>query len=241
MIRFGFKFGGRWASLALVLVGGSLWLNGPVLLRPVVAQSINPKIVADEVYRQVPDFPLENQHIRKKGNKPAKNTTLISRLIQYHTLVKGRSPLYRFDWKVTLADYLGIYENIREETYPGHSYLKTNPMAGDRKLIQQLSRQQRLVLIQSLSDIYLSQVQQKEVVTPKEAPPANSIQPPVSQPKPEPERPSRPTLIPLPGSGEADLLRSPTPSQPAQQTTPPAPTPSSGVQKSEDDVNQLSF
>lgn len=243
-MRFGFQVNWRWTSLALVLVGGNLGLNSSVLVRPVLAQNINPKLAADEVYRQVPDFPLENQYIRKKGNKSAKNTTLISRLIQYHTLVKGRSPLYRFDWKLTLADYLGIYENIREETYPGHSYLKTNPLARDRKLIQQLSRQQRLVLIQSLSDIYLSQVRQQDVAEPQEAPPQNSTQPtqpPVPQLEPEPAKPSRPTLIPLPGSGGADLLRSPTPSEPAQPTAPQSPEPSSSGTQTSEESNQLSF
>lgn len=197
----------------------ALAASGWMLAQPAVAQRINPTMVAEAVYSQLPELPKENQFVRRKGDKPAPNSTLVSRLIQYHTLVKGRSPQYRFDWKITLADYLGLYENIREEEYPGHAFLKTNPMESDRKLIRQLTRQQRLALTQILSDIYVSQ-----------APPPQTAPPPAkAQPKPEkpagpedPEPITRPKLIPLPGSGSADLLRPQTTpkSLPPQSTTP---------------------
>lgn len=215
---------------------------------PVLGQSINPKMAADAVYRQVPELPQENQYVRKQGNKPATTSTLISRLIQYHTLVKGRSPLYRFDWKITLADYLGLHENIREETYPGHAFLKTNPMQGDRNLMQQLTRQQRLALTQTLSDIYTSQARQQEAATPKETstpqpPPANNIPEPKPSEPAESVEPTPPKLTPLPSSGGADLLRGPAPqsipspssSTPPQSTSPPANQQPSG------DAPKLSF
>jgi|GEM_PF-845399 len=233
----------RGAFLSACLVGWS----GLILGNPGLAQSINPKLAADEVYRQVPDLPQENQYSRKKGDKPATNNTLVSRFIQYHTLVKGRSPQYRFDWKITLADYLGMHENIREETYPGHAFLKTNPMKGDRKLIQQLTRQQRLALTQTLSDLYASQAQQQEAATPEETsvpqdPPANNNVPESkpSEPAGAVEPAARPKLTPLPGSGGADLLRGPAPqSIPSQSTPQPASSPIN--QQPSGDTQKLSF
>lgn len=212
----------------------SLVVGGWMLVQPAVAQGINPKMVADAVYSQLPDLPKENQHLRQKGNKPAANSTLISRLIQYHTLVKGRSPLYRFDWKITLADYLGLYEHPRAEEYPGHAFLKTNPMESDRKLIRQLTRQQRLALTQILSKIYASQVPQQETAPPEKTQP-KSAKPPVSESKPI----TRPKLVPLPGSGSADLLRVPASQPTAPQSTPPQST--TPTRKPTGEAQKLSF
>lgn len=206
----------QWALLCIVACGG-------LLAPPAAAQRVDPTLAADAVYSQLPKLPKENQHIRKKGNKPATNSTLVSRLIQYHTLIKGRSPQYRFDWKITLADYLGLYENLREEEYPGQSYLKTNPMERDRKLIRQLTRTQRLALTQILSDLYAGQVPQQQAAPPPEQSQPEPTQPAVSAPPPEePEPITRPQLIPLPNSGSADLLRPQTApkSSPPQSTTP---------------------
>jgi hypothetical protein len=223
-LRFRFKALSLLVGGTLVLVSSLSWLSGVVLIEPVFGQSVEPQLVADAVYQQLPGLPQENQYLRK-NNKPATNSTLVSRLIQYHTMVKGRSPLYRFDWKITLADYLGIYENIRAETYPGHAYLKSNPLESDRKIIQQLNRQQRLALTQALSDAYLSQAPQQETTLPQQdtPPPAKPAQPTVPQPKPVP--PLQPKLIPLPGNGSADLLKvPPAPAQPlSPQSTDPAP------------------
>lgn len=234
-------------SRSVLLLACSLGFSGLIFSKPVFAQRINPKIAADEVYRQLPDLPQETQHIRKKGNKPATNSSLASRLIEYHTLVKGRSPLYRFDWKITLADYLGIHENIREETYPGHAYLKASALDSDRKLIQQLTRQQRLALTQTLSDIYASQARQQEAATPSETSkpppsPANNVPEPKPSEPAKPAEPARPKLTPLPGSGGADLLRGPAPQSipspgtPPQSTTPPPPN-----QQPPEDTQKLSF
>ncbi|NJM66239.1 MAG: hypothetical protein HC851_11560 [Acaryochloris sp. RU_4_1] len=224
-MRFRFKASSLLVGGTLVLVSSLSWLSGAVLIEPVFGQSVDPQLVADAVYQQLPGLPQENQYLRKNNNKPATNSTLVSRLIQYHILVKGRSPLYRFDWKITLADYLGIYENIRTETYPGHAYLKSNPLESDRNIIQQLNRQQRLALTQALSDVYISQTPQQEMTTPQQdtSPSATPAQPPVAQPKPVP--PPQPKLIPLPGSGSADLLKTPpAPAQPTSpQSTDPAP------------------
>lgn len=212
------------------LLCASLVASGWIVAQPAVAQRINPKLAADAVYSQLPELPQENQYFRRKGNKPATNSTLVSRLIRYHTLVKGRSPQYRFDWKITLADFLGLYENLREEEYPGQSYLKTNPMESDRKLIRQLTRKQRLALTQILSDLYTSQAPRRA------APPTEKQQPEPPKPAaaPDPEPISRPKLIPLPGSGSADLLRpqtTPKSSSPQPQSTTPTRKPTGESQK----------
>lgn len=202
-----------------------------MVAQPAIAQRINPKIAADAVYSQLPELPKENQYQRKKGNKPATNSTLVSRFIQYHTLVKGRSPQYRFDWKITLADYLGLYENLREEQYPGHAFLKESAMEGDRKLIRQLTRKQRLALTQILSDLYASQAPQQQA-----APSAEKSQPESAKPaNPEPEPITRPKIIPLPSSGSADLLR---PQAPPKSSSPQSTTP---ARKPTGEAQKLSF
>lgn len=210
------------------LLCASLVASGWIVAQPAVAQRINAKLAADAVYSQLPELPQENQYVRRKGNKPAPNSTLVSRLIQYHTQVKGRSPQYRFDWKITLADYLGLYENLREEEYPGQ-YLKTNPMENDRKLIRQFTRKQRLALTQILSDLYASQAPQQAAPPPEQ----EKAQPEPTQPAaPEPEPITRPKLVPLPGSGSADLLRpQTTPKSTSPQSTTPTRKPTGESQK----------
>ncbi|MGB8697959.1 MAG: hypothetical protein WCD18_00960, partial [Thermosynechococcaceae cyanobacterium] len=99
---------------------------------PSLSQSVSPGQIAQFVYGRLPDLPLENQYIRSETNKQATDSTLVSRLVQYHTAVKGRSPLYRLDWKITLADYLGMNDYFQENTYPGHAFLKTSAMERDR-------------------------------------------------------------------------------------------------------------
>ncbi|MFM6050719.1 MAG: hypothetical protein ACKPA7_03580, partial [Sphaerospermopsis kisseleviana] len=68
--------------------------------------------------------------------------------------VKGRVPIYRFDWKLTLADYLNANEVIYEASYPGNDSLKQNPLEGDRTAIAKLTRNQRNKLVQVLVDIF---------------------------------------------------------------------------------------
>lgn len=125
---------------------------------PVSAQFSDQVTVEDAwrvVYEQLPDLPLENNYVSKEKGKPASDDTLISRLIRYHLFVKGRPPIYRFDWKITLAEYLGVSPDLMEENvYPGQDTLKTNPMEGDRAAINRLTRQQRNNLVQSLVNIF---------------------------------------------------------------------------------------
>ncbi|MEA5576945.1 hypothetical protein [Anabaena sp. UHCC 0451] len=121
---------------------------------PAVAQRISPSDVWRLVYQQLPDLPKQNQYSSKDTGKVAENNTLASRLIRYHIYVKGRSPIYRLDWKLTLADYLDANETIYEASYPGNDSLKQNPLDGDRTTIKKLTRNQRNNLVQTLVDIF---------------------------------------------------------------------------------------
>jgi hypothetical protein len=166
--------------------------------------STSPKIVASEIYQALPNLPLENQYVRKETNKVATDSTLIERFIHYHTNVKGRSAGFRMDWKISLADYLGVNDYLTEITYPGHAFLKTSPMKGDRAAIQALSRQQREALIQALVDHYTGGAQTAEAtpVDPSPSPKAPAVAPPTASPV----VPTTTQLKPIPRPGDAKLL-----------------------------------
>lgn len=132
----------------LTIVGIIFFANNNI--QPAFAQRITPGDVWQRVYQQLPDFPKENKYISRDGGKVAENNTLVSRLIQYHVYVKGRSPVYRLDWKLTLADYLGVNEVMFDSSYPGAETLRTNPYDGDRAVIKRLNRRQREALVDAL-------------------------------------------------------------------------------------------
>lgn len=107
------------------------------------------------VYQLLPDFPQENDYVSKETGKVDPDNTLVGRLIRYHLFVKGRPGNYRLDWKITLADYLGVTpEYLEESVYPGGDTLRSNPMERDRTVIQGLNRAQRDKLIQVLVDVF---------------------------------------------------------------------------------------
>ncbi len=190
-----------WSSLNRS--GGGLLLSSAValLFAPVsFAQLSSPTDVAKLVYRRVPTLTLENQYIRTDSNKQAVESTLVSRIVQYHNSVKGRSPLFRLDWKTTLADYLGIHEVIQPETYPGYAFLKKNPLESDRTSVQKLNAAQRNALVQSLVDAFTgTQPASGAIKTPAPSTPSTK------QPKPEPTY--RPVLTPLAVPGSAGSLK----------------------------------
>jgi hypothetical protein len=128
-------------------ISGSLSFLG---MQPVMAQRVDVGNVWQKVYQQLPYLPKENNYTRKEGGSVAENNTLVSRMIQYHTFVKGRPPNYRFDWKLTIADYLGINEAMTDSSYPGANTLRRNPLDSDRAAIKKLSRSQRNALVQAL-------------------------------------------------------------------------------------------
>jgi hypothetical protein len=162
------------------------------------AQLSSPTDVAQFVYKRLPTLAQENQYIRSENNKQALESTLVSRLVQYHNSTKGRSPTYRLDWKITLADYLGINEVMQPETYPGYAFLKKNPLESDRAIIQKLNASQRNALVQALVDAFAG-----TQVAGSTKPSTPSV--PKAKPKATPAY--RPTLNPLPAPGSANSLK----------------------------------
>lgn len=166
-------------------------LNTSLLsIQPAVAQRISPSDVWQQVYQQLPDLPQENKYISKDTGKNAENNTLMSRLISYHIYVKGRSPIYRLDWKLTLADYLNANEIMYETAYPGSDTLRENPLDGDRTAIARFSRNQRNSLVQVLVNIFNPNSQNQ--LTPN----------PITTPSPDTS-----TTPPQPQRGGAELLK----------------------------------
>jgi hypothetical protein len=150
-----------------------------------------------QVYEQLPNFPQENQYKSLQTNQPVLDDTLARRLIRYHVYVKGRPAQYRLDWKLTLADYLGVNELMDDEIYPSHERLKPNPMMGDRAAINQLSRQEREQLIDTLVGLFNPAAGNSRG--------ESSPQPGTTNPAADPI-PTRPTPTP-PRSGGAELLK----------------------------------
>jgi hypothetical protein len=152
--------------LTMLLLVGTLIILGSgvgeskytafLTVQPAIAQRISPGDVWQQVYQQLPDLPKENQYISKETGKVAENNTLIGRLIRYHVYVKERAPIYRLDWKLTLADYLDANETMYDITYPGNDTLRENPIEGDRAAISKLTRSQRNSLVQVLTNIFNS-------------------------------------------------------------------------------------
>ncbi|MBE9063310.1 hypothetical protein [cf. Phormidesmis sp. LEGE 11477] len=122
-----------------VLVATLVAFNG-VTLGTVQAQSprrISPSAVTMQVYEQLPELALENQYISSDGEIDVDNT-LVSRIIRYHLYIRNRPTNLRLDWKLTMADYLGAFEQISPEEYPDYG-LRENPMAGDITAVENLS------------------------------------------------------------------------------------------------------
>jgi hypothetical protein len=185
-----------WQTLtALIVVGVIVFGSGvsktihPNLLsiQPAIAQRITPGDVWQQVYQQLPNLPRENRYTNKENGKVADNNTLISRLIRYHIYVKARSPIYRFDWKLTLADYLGANEIMYDSAYPSSDTLRENPIEGDKAAIARLNRSQRNALVQVLVNIF--------------NPNQNTIAPTPSSSSPSPTTPQQPQ------QGGAQLLK----------------------------------
>jgi hypothetical protein len=167
-------------------------------LQPASAQFGVPQDAWRKVYERLPDLPLENQYVSNQTGKVDSNSTLVSRLIRYHMYVKSRPAFYRFDWKLTLADYLGVYDYLDESRYPGNDTLKENPMEGDRAAIQKLTRTQRDALVNVLVSIFSPN--RPTAPAPAPAPTPSTSSPPPTTPNPSNSTPS------LPQPGDAQLL-----------------------------------
>ncbi len=173
--------------------------GSPASATSAATRRLRPWEVGDVIYQFFPELPKENQYQAISGGVATDNT-LVSRLIRYHLYVKSRPGTYRLDWKLTLADYLGANEIMREGQYPGYDTLRTNPMAGDRAAITQLSRQDRdrlvELLVRAFNPLYDRLV--LEAATHK----VERRQQQTTEPPPLPT----PTLPPLPRPGDAQLL-----------------------------------
>ena len=171
-----------------LIVVGVFLLSLGINFQAADAQRISPGDLWRQVYQQLPDLPRENQYVSKETGKVAENNTLVSRMIWYHSYLKGRAPNYRLDWKLTLADYLGANEIMYDTAYPGNDTLRENPLNGDRAAIGRLNRVQRDALVQILVNIFNPNAQN----TPA---PANTSPNPATQRTPPPK------------PGDAELLR----------------------------------
>lgn len=158
------------------------------------AQSVRLGEGGQQVYRQLPYLPLENQYVNKETRQVDSNNNLVNRLIRYHVYVKRRPPNYRLDWKLTLADYLGANELMEETLYPGSDTLRQNPLKGDRAAIRRLKREQRDALVQTLVNIFNPN-------SPARSAPALNASP---QPSTAPSPAATPSQQPRPG--DAQLL-----------------------------------
>jgi hypothetical protein len=159
------------------------------------AQSLRPEYVANIVYQRLPEIPKENQYIRQSTKEVDPDHTLISRLIRYNQDIQKRPVQYRMDWKLTLADYLGANEPVKEELYPGRNTLTVNPYKKDLEAIRSLNRRQRNDLVNVLASVYNPQSTKPDTPQP-------SIQPsPQPSPVTTPQKPnfSRP--------GDSQLLK----------------------------------
>ena len=127
-------------------------------IKSAYGQNLRPEQAAEMVYERLPELPKENNYISDETGEINPSHTLIGRFIRYHKDFKRRSTQHPLDWKVTLADYLGFNQSIRESNYPG-STLKSNPLTKDIEVIRQLSRRQRQQLVDLLVEIYNPQPQ----------------------------------------------------------------------------------
>ncbi|MBD2120204.1 hypothetical protein [Trichocoleus sp. FACHB-262] len=152
-----------------------------------------------QVYKQIPNLPRENQYTSTETGKVDPNNTLVRRLIRYHIYVKGRPPGYRLDWKLTLADYLGANSLMQESQYPGYDTLKTNPLEGDRMAIGRLNRVQRNALAQALTNVFSPRASQAAQPNPN---PASNVPSGSTRPQGTPTSPR----LPQPKPGDARLL-----------------------------------
>jgi hypothetical protein len=118
------------------------------------AQSLRPEIVSQKVYQAIPNFPKENFYVNKETQVVDSDNTLIARLVRYHQYIKTRPTIFRLDWKLTLADYMGKNEIFKEDRYPGYSTLTESPLEKDRQAISSLTAEQRDELVNLLVSIY---------------------------------------------------------------------------------------
>ncbi len=153
----------KWLRSTPILLVGTL-IAGQVLgvslagfslgISPALAQRVDVQDAWKQVYQVLPDLPLENRYVNRETGKVDPNNTLIGRFIRYHIYVKGRPAAYRLDWKLSLADYLGVNEIMQDQDYPSAKALRQNPIDSDREAIKKLTLAQRSALVDTLVGIF---------------------------------------------------------------------------------------
>lgn len=151
---------GKWRTSLILLCGAVLLIS--VLLGSVLAPAhsqaprrVSPSATSAQIYQRYPDIPLENQYTSSETGSAATENTLVSRLIRYHVYLKRRNVALRLDWKLTMADYLGVFDQIRENRYLD-SGLQENPLAGDVAAIEAMSIEERDRLVNALYESFTS-------------------------------------------------------------------------------------
>ncbi len=199
------------SSLASILgIGFWLYCSEFGLTQPLYQSSVTPVTIAQairriqvadigsQIYEQLPNLPSENRYISQETGEVAENDTFVGRFIRYHLYIKGRSPLSRFDWKLTVADYLGANEVMFENRYPSGNALNTNPMVSDRQAMNNLTRAERNALVNTIVRLLNPNLP----VNSSPQPTTNS-----SEPSPAQSSPRTTPLPPQPQPGDADLLK----------------------------------
>lgn len=165
-------------------------------IQPATAQFSIPEDASQRVYERLPNLPRENHYVSKETGQVDERNTLATRLMRYHMFVKRRPPMYRLDWKLTLADYIGANEYLVESQYPSANTLNQNPMESDRAAIEKLTRAERDALVNVLVSIFNpNRTQQTPGSTSSTSP---------SQPTPTSPNPRATPSLPQPG--DAQLL-----------------------------------
>lgn len=190
-------------GIAMISIAGNLRFPNAWDGQVAMAQRVRTEGIWKSVYERVPNLPLENQYVNIETKQVDSDNTLVGRLIRYHVYVKGRSPWLRFDWKLTLADYLGVNEPMEESTYPSRDTLRKSPYEGDIAVINGFNREQRGALVQALVDAFSAQITRpRQSASPTASPSTSPSQPAPIAPSPTP----KPITKPVRGPGAAELL-----------------------------------
>lgn len=146
--------GGFYITLSVVMLALALTF-GPIQGQSAVAQGVvSHRQIAEQIYAQMPELPRENHYERSDTGDVDPGNTLISRFVRYHMFVQRRPAVYRLDWKMTLADYLGVNDWVVEPVYPSTDVLERSPRNGDMAAIRSLTLAQRQALVDALVAIY---------------------------------------------------------------------------------------
>ncbi|WP_338442055.1 hypothetical protein VZG28_02835 [Synechococcus elongatus IITB4] len=159
-----------------------------------------PEEIGQLVYEKLPNLERANTYRGVRSGELRPTDTLVSRLIRFHQQNRNRRLASRLDWKITMADLLGVNGVLRPEDYPGFETLSPNPLQSDLQAIAKLTRAERDRLI----DAILAVVPRPQTAA---VPPEETLAPPEVRPTPPVPTPAVPPLPALPGRGSADLLR----------------------------------